>query len=241
MKKLNKDWITEKWIDFEYKKYLLLAYLQEVSSHFDAVKLYPVLAELIEHHRNLVELKEQTQQMNESFPKKLKSFSSEKMTLMYERLIQDDDLIREIEEIIGYSLPRFEYYLDEGKKIYEFIESHMHISPVGVTPLYPYEGYFILDGTSVSGCRVFEYKMTLIEEPEGKYRAVHTRFLTEYKRSLNHTFEGIKEDLIRHRHELPNPATYAIESELSIPENETFLPMAKRLLVRYIYKETGMA
>ena len=39
MKQLNPNWLTEGWVDFEYKKYLLLAYLQKVSIDFDERKL----------------------------------------------------------------------------------------------------------------------------------------------------------------------------------------------------------
>ena len=35
MKKLEKDWLTRGLIDFEYKKYILLSYLQGVQSYFD--------------------------------------------------------------------------------------------------------------------------------------------------------------------------------------------------------------
>ena len=35
--KLNKDWLTEGHIDFEYKQYLLLAYFKEVSKAFSDV------------------------------------------------------------------------------------------------------------------------------------------------------------------------------------------------------------
>ena len=52
MKKLSPDWITEKHIDFEYKKYVLLAYLQEVNMNFEKTHLYPFLADLVDHYRN---------------------------------------------------------------------------------------------------------------------------------------------------------------------------------------------
>ena len=58
MATLSKNWITEKLIDFEYKKYLLLAYLQQVSGQFDETRLYPSLSELIEHYKNVVSLRE---------------------------------------------------------------------------------------------------------------------------------------------------------------------------------------
>jgi hypothetical protein len=33
MNKLSENWISEGWIDFEYKKYLLLAYLKNVDEN----------------------------------------------------------------------------------------------------------------------------------------------------------------------------------------------------------------
>jgi hypothetical protein len=47
MASLSNQWLTEGWIDFEYKKYQLQAFLQEASNNFDAKKLYPKLSELI--------------------------------------------------------------------------------------------------------------------------------------------------------------------------------------------------
>ena len=48
MKSLSETWFAEGYIDFELKKYTLLAYLQEVNKYFDANKLYPQLADLIQ-------------------------------------------------------------------------------------------------------------------------------------------------------------------------------------------------
>ena len=47
-------------------------------------------------------------------------------------------------------------------------------------------------------------------------------------------YQNIKSELIRNRTELPNPAVYAVETDLSFPMEETLLPIAKRSLVRYI-------
>jgi hypothetical protein len=44
----------------------------------------------------------------------------------------------------------------------------------------------------------------------------------------------IKVDLIKQNKNLPSPATYAVESEVSFPFEETFLPVAKRVLVKKI-------
>ena len=58
MNKLSPNWITEKHIDFEYKKYLLLAYLTEVNNHFEKNILYPCFSDVIEHYKNVTSLKQ---------------------------------------------------------------------------------------------------------------------------------------------------------------------------------------
>ena len=64
MKALNKDWITENSLDFEYKKYVLLAYLQSVEKEFEVQRLYPALSDLVEHYRNVILIKENADQLN---------------------------------------------------------------------------------------------------------------------------------------------------------------------------------
>src|SRR6185436_9118105 len=111
MATLNKNWITEKVIDFQYKKYILLAYLSEVNKHFENNLLYPDLAELIEHYKNLALLKETKNNMSGSFQKNVVSFDWERFSLIYEKVAHDDKIMEELESIIDYSIPKFEYYL----------------------------------------------------------------------------------------------------------------------------------
>lgn len=234
MEKLNKDWITEKHIDFEYKKYVLLAYLQHVSEDFTEARLYPSLSELVAHYRNLISLREHKKNMYESFPERMASADLNNFKVMYEKILEDDQLMQEIENIITFSIPQFEKQLAEGKKIYDFLESKINIFPVGIVPLQLNEGYLFLKKGKEKDTQVYEYQITLFENPDEKYRGIYTQFVCTYEKSFHNTFEGIKADLIRYHRKLPNPATYVIETELSIPLEETFLPMAKRTLMKYV-------
>lgn len=231
---LSKNWITEKIIDFEYKKYILLAYLQEVDKHFELNKLYPDLSELISHYHNTRTLRKNKQQLFDSFPSQLRSIDIQNLFFQFEKILKDDELMSEIESIIDYSIPRFEHYLNEGKKIYDFIEERLEISPVGVIPLNTDYGYLFLKGGKKNRTNVFEYRITIFENPQEKYRGINTSFVRTYNYTFTNTFENMKTDLIRENKNLPTPAAYAIESELDIPLQETFLPIAKRTLMRYI-------
>jgi hypothetical protein len=234
MATLSKNWLTEKHIDFEYKKYILLAYLSEVSKEFDSNKLYPWLAELVEHYRQIAAIKENKTNILNSFPKRLSQLDFEKFKVRYEMIIEDDALMDEISQIIDFSIPKFQSHLKEGKKIYDFIEEQLHIFPVGVLPLYGNEGYLMLCDAHNKETYVYEYHITLFEEPEGKFRGINTNYITSYTRSLKNSYESIKTDLVRSFKNLPNPATYAVETELNLPFQETLLPIAKRALVKHL-------
>src|SRR5215212_6972523 len=103
MKTLSETWFADGYIDFELKKYTLLAYLQEVNKYFNQNKLYPQLADVIFHYNNLVAFRENKKFLQEHFPKKLNGIQMEKLQMLYEQMIQDDELMQELEVIINYS------------------------------------------------------------------------------------------------------------------------------------------
>jgi len=82
--------------------------------------------------------------------------------------------------------------------------------------------------------RVYRYQITLFEGPGEKYRGVHTTLIDQFEKSIVSTYEQIKLDLIRKHKELPNPATYLVNTKFAFPLNETLLPVAKRLLVKKV-------
>ena len=71
MKQLSETWFVEGYIDFELKKYTLLAYLQQINKYFNENKLYPQLADLIFHYNNLIAFRENKKHLQEHFPKKV--------------------------------------------------------------------------------------------------------------------------------------------------------------------------
>ncbi|MBC7922926.1 MAG: hypothetical protein H7Z75_17760 [Ferruginibacter sp.] len=235
MKELKKDWLTEDLIDFEYKKYILLAYLQQVRQNFDGKRLYPYLSDLVLHYRNLLSVKENQKLMYENFPRQISKADFERLQLSYQQIVGDDGIMAEIEAIVTYALPKLKDILTEGKDIYEYIEDNLEISPVGISPLYPEEGYLFLQSQLDKETRIYQYQVTLFESADEKYRGIHTTYLESVYRGLGTTYENIKVDLTRRYKQLPNPATYIVASKIRCPLNETLLPIAKRVLVKYIY------
>ena len=239
MKQLSETWFAEGYIDFELKKYMLLAYLQEVNKYFNENKLYPQLGDVIFHYNNIVAFRENKKFLEEQFPKKLSGIQIEKLQLLYEQMIEDDELMQELEDIIHYSAEKMKNIIHNGTGIYEFVEEKISITPVGIMPLDIQEGYFFLSSGNIKSTRVYHYRLSFFEKHDEKFRSIKTSYIDIRQRSIAHTFEHIKSDLIRHRNELPNPAVYSIETSLSFPVDETLLPIAKRSLVKYISSQAA--
>jgi hypothetical protein len=234
MKQLDKNWLTTGLLDFEYKQYILLAYLQEVKQSFSRVELYPYLSDLVFHYQNLHQIKQNKQLLFENFPKEISQSDFEQLNLYYTQLVQDDALMKEMEDIILFAIPQFQNILNEGKDIYDFIEQNLEISPIGLSPLSFDAGYFFISEHHTNETQVYEYQVTFFESANEKYRGVHTQYIESFTKSFSNTYENAKIDLIRRYRKMPNPATYLIHARVSCPLSATLLPIAKRLLVKYI-------
>lgn len=237
MKTLDKDWLTTGLIDFEYKKYVLLAYLQHVKSNFKSQKLYPDLQDLHFHYDYSKYFKDGIERMSFQFPKRIKGLDSENLNVVYESPIQTDNhYLTELETIMEYALPRFESIINEGEDIVEEFENNIYISPVGILPLYKNDGYLFLHEPLVNQTMVYQYNLTVFEGKNEKLRGVKTFYLETVRKSIANTFENIKLDLVKKYKHLPNPATYVVESQYLLPLEETFLPIAKRKIVEQVTK-----
>ncbi len=234
MRSLSSTWFAEGFIDFELKKYTLLAYLQEIHRHFDQQKLYPQLADVIMHYNNLLAFKQNKQFLQQQFPRQISQIDIRRLENLYQSIIDDDDMMKELEEIIAYALMQMNTTIRDGTQIYEFIEEKLNIFPVGLVPLENKEGYFFLRDGHIKETRVYQYRLSFFEKHDQQYRSIRTEFVAEWERSFVNTYENIKSELIRTKTDLPNPAVYGIETELTLPVDETLLPIAKRRLARII-------
>ncbi len=234
MEKLSADWFLEGTLDFEYKKYLLLAYLQHINKEFSEVRLYPAFADLIRHYKNLNSFREQKQSLFRQFPSSLSMEDFQQMKLSYDPQLEDDEILQEIEEIIEYALPAFKSSLSEGKEIFEFIDEQIQIEPIGVTPLYRKEGYILLRVEPRKTIKAFEYKVIFFENTDANFYGISFEYLDSFRLSIVDTYEAIKKNLIDSYNKLPNPATWLLHVVNPFPEEAALIPVAKRKMLAYL-------
>ena len=98
-----------------------------------------------------------------------------------------------------YALHKMKSTIEEGTGIYEFVKEKLNIIPVGLIPLHCQEGYFFLADESYSDTRFYQYRLSIFEKHDERYRSIKTEFITYWHRSMSNTYESIK------AHTLPLP------------------------------------
>jgi hypothetical protein len=234
MEALSQDWLTDGYIDFEYKKYTLLSYLQQVDKEFDARKLYPSLSDLIDHYRNLEILREQKKLLVNGFQKEISKIDLDNLKFEYNSLIKDKDLALDIDEIISFAIPQIRNKMFLGKELFEEVEDKINIFPIGIQPLHTDEGYLLLSDYLRRIVNVYYYNITIFENAINTMRGIHTKLINQYDITVSNTYENIKYQITKQVRDIPTPATYALEFKESFPLTETMLPIAKRVFVKYV-------
>lgn len=228
---LSENWLTEDLMDFEYKKYLVLGYLQNIQAHFKEQKLYPDFAELIAHYKNLLLLKNNATALENNFKKTLSGIDYANLKLQYKSII-DDESLSELKQIINFSEPLFEQELEKGKSIFDFAEQHIVTNHIGILPLYKMEGYFILLPFQSKYVTVYSYAFSKINLMQQDVYGLNCKYFSTHTLSLSNQVDKVKSDIIQANPELPNPAVYLFKAKAELPKDETFLPIAKRLLYK---------
>jgi hypothetical protein len=232
MTTLHNDWLTEGVFDFEYKKYLLLAYLQDIDKQFRSNRLYPHLSELTAHFNSCVLLKTRKQSIRSAFPKDIKGVDLSTWTPVYEDSIQDDPYLSELNYILDFAIPKFSKSLESGTDKFSEVGENLKISPLGIVPLRLEEGYLFFVDALERMVSIFRYQLALYNEMRERY--LKTVYVDTIRTSIGNTVEQIKIDLVKKYNSLPNPATYVVESKYHYPLHETLLPVAKHMMIKHL-------
>lgn len=218
--------------DYEAGQYSVLAGLQAARREFSHDRLYPTLAQLMELYRTLNDIIESQEGILRELPRRIVGLDLKSQSILYAPIEMSNEELAGVEELIRWGLPLIRQAIEEGQTIYNFIERQARLEEVGLLPSYVDEGYLLVPDLFAEMIHVVRYEMTIFSAPDGRYRNLKTTTV----RSIPLDTVGsspwhIKQQMIRELNDLPNPATYAFESELGFPYEETLLPIAKRKLL----------
>jgi len=232
---LSIDLFTQVQSDLESRQYLVLAALKSMSDDFQRNRIYPHLSHLIDIHNTLSDISNRLKDLRNKFPKRIKKIDFVNQEIEHEVVFVDGSDVQQVEELIEWALPYIKAKIEEGKTIFEFVHDEIVLEEVGIIPNYIEEGYFFVPDNEASKLLLFQYEVSIFQSAQDQYRSLKTDFLKALKqeRALLSP-NSIKLDLMDEYKELPNPATYAFQTELDFPFNETIFPIVKRKLMRQL-------
>lgn len=230
MSTLGKHWFIADTTDFEYKKYLLLAYLQQVTQAFKGEKIHPHLHELKQHFLELKNYKERKETLSQNLYGTLSGFDLKHWRLLYEKTAEDNDALQEVERLIYYAMPLLQDKLKEGNALFSALMQLVQFDVIGILPSYKDEGYLLLKNGEYSSTKVYAYRISFYESVSDTHKSIRWVPVQEYPRSLLYTPAYIKSDLIKQQGHLPNPATWYFYTAHPLPEEEALLPISVHYL-----------
>jgi len=232
MNKLTLDTFIAAVQDFEANQYRVLHSLRTYYNEFSRNRLYPALSELIDLASALEGLLREKTNLQNRLLRQLKKVDIKNKHLVYEPLKTESADIERVIDLIAWALPYIKRTIEEGTSIYDFVDENISIEEVGILPMYLEEGYCFIPENRASLLHVLRYEVSLFTSENERFRTLKARVLQSIPQSLvRQSPESIKLTLIKQYQDLPNPATYACETDLDFPFTETILPVAKRKLM----------
>lgn len=230
---LSNNWFIENNLDFEYKKYTLLAYLTKIEAQFNSAKIYPYYSELIKHYDISKKILNSFRINSDQFPKKLTDIN--KGQLIYHNLFLENESINKVKDILNYSIHQFSSRIKEGQEIKKFLQNNITFFPLGILSDNINQGYLFITPTDKKQSFIYQYELSPINR-QNKIDQIKTKYLGDYKLSFANTYEQKKRELLFKNSLFTSSSTYVFESSIDIPLAESYLPIAKLLLLNEISK-----
>lgn len=142
MVKLDNDWLTTEPIDFEHKKYIMLAYEQTHTKMLDEKKLYPSMDDIIDKIK-----------ISKDFLDKVKVFENSKQVIdkidvkkaeITRHSLINDKSVDEIKDIATFSKDILVDLYIKYRNFMDEVNENIVISGYCINFLDPYDGFIIL-------------------------------------------------------------------------------------------------
>jgi hypothetical protein len=236
MRHLTLDLFLKAGSDAETNQLQIMACLHSYRHEFSANRLYPALGELIGLATTIEEILRHHAGLQQQLPHELKSIDFAKRRLVFEAIEFDTPKFQRVIELMEWALPRIRSVIEEGARIYDFVDENLRVEEVGLLPMYRDEGYCFVPEHRACLLHLLRYEVSLFSSAQERFRTIKTRVLRSVRQHLVHASpESIKLQLVEEHQDLPNPATFHFETDLNFPFTETILPVAKRKLMARVF------
>jgi hypothetical protein len=234
---METDWVFQEPIDFEHKKYVLLAYFKKVDDLLLQNKIYPTFIELSLHLASLQTLVKEKVILstNKTFLSCDDEVLLKELTAKSIPELNTDEKL-ELQKIVHHSATQFLDYFSVVKSywatIYESIDMTIKRNRKYLTKP---KGYIVYTHTNHNHIHVWEYQINELAPN-----------IDEYNIKINLIYEGNKKELSLNKvieeyssfteRESKIAPVFDFKSTKEYPIDETLLPLFKRRLLAHIYQ-----
>ena len=165
---LSDQWLTSDPIDFEYKKYLLLAYEQKMMAEYNKKRVYPCLTDIVDKLAYVNEFLKSANTFERS-SMSIQKVDWLKQELQYESNIQDDmfdDL--KLTAIVARNI--FSDLYLQFKNLYDEIDGSIVITGSKFSVFDKYDGYLLVKYDKGKKEKIMKYDIYKIMYPEPEFR-----------------------------------------------------------------------
>lgn len=238
---LDTDWIIKDPIDYEHKKYVLLAYFKKVDKLISENKIYPIFIELSLHLANIQTIiKEKTIIYTK---KKFESCDDEVLLkdLMAKPIPKMNlEEEQELDKIIKFTSSKFFEYFSLVKSFWTVIYETISISPKkNKKNINNGFGFLTFNDRKNGLIYVWEYKISEVL-PKSK----------EFQTNIKLIFQGNKKDLTFNKilenfsnfdeNQKKEAPVFEGKTSDNYPLDETLVPLFKRKLLSYILQSSRL-
>jgi hypothetical protein len=232
---METDWVIQEPIDFEYKKYRLLAYFKRIDELLQENKLYPTFIELSLHLANLQTISKENVLL---FTDKIfKSFDDEVLLkdLKAKQLpnLSTTEIV-EMNNILKFSTSKFYEYFSIVKSYWSLIYDTITLSiKRNKKYLKRGVGYMTYHSKKTNSIYVWEYNLKKVDSNFDEHNADVKLIYTGNKKDK--TFNNIIEEYSQfNSKEQKYSPVFEMKITQEYPIEETLLPLFKRKLLSYI-------
>lgn len=165
MQMLDNDWLTNDPIDFEYKKYLLLAYDQQQLKKFEEKKIYPSFTDIMDKIKIVNEFLNSVK-VFENSKLEIRDIDWVNNKLVYKSALSDPSL-DEIKSIALYSKEILTDLYIKYRNLIDAVDESIVISGCRVEIFNLYDGYIIMKTGKQE--KILEYEVYRVLYPQPHY------------------------------------------------------------------------
>ena len=224
------SWLTEGPVDYELKRYKMLAILQDLSKRLDNNMVWPVIEEVENQLDNLYKIKYEIEikDVNNKVAKDIDFFNFE---IIYEELDNDETTeCRIVDDIVEEAIIEFgDVYMD-ARKLWRSIEKHMHLTWIPQKPNRLNEGYIVI----VNDSECLAYSFIRPTKMNNSWRTLKL----EYVKSFEYSNANIVKFYDEYQDEEETRMFCRLDIKVNgLPLEESVLPIAKSVLFSRIVSD----